>query len=90
MFNGSRDRFFSSRPRHWRRWILPVAVVGMCVFPTPNAHAYIDAATGSLILQLTIGAFLGAMLTAKLWWVKLKLLSGRLFGRAKKDAESGK
>jgi hypothetical protein len=45
-------------------------VAAFCILLTPNAFAYLDPGTGSLIIQLVIGAFLGVLLTAKLWWRK--------------------
>lgn len=42
-----------------------------CLFSLP-AYAYLDPATGSLILQGLIAGFAGLMLTAKLYWRKIK------------------
>ena len=78
----------SIRNRLQRPRRLLIMVVVFCIVLTPNAFAYLDAGTGSLIIQLGIGAFLGLLLTAKLWWMKLKMLLGQVFGGSKKDIGS--
>lgn len=37
---------------------------------TTGAHAYLDAGTGSMILQLLLGGAAGLMLAVKLYWHK--------------------
>lgn len=37
-----------------------------------NAYAYLDPASGSVIIQLIIGALAGAGITIKLYWVRIK------------------
>jgi len=48
-----------------------LAVLGLTMIFQPKAHAYLDAGTGSMILQAVIGVFLAMSLTAKLWWRRL-------------------
>ncbi len=44
----------------------------------PNAHAYIDPASGSFLFQVTIGALLGAGLAIKMFWRRIwGFLSGK-------------
>ena len=38
---------------------------------TTSAHAYLDAGTGSMILQLLLGGFAGLALVGKLYWHRL-------------------
>ena len=59
-------------------------VLGVVSFSTP-ALAYLDAGTGSMILQLLIGGFAGAMVVGKLYWQKIKNLFGRGSAGAKRD-----
>ena len=47
----------------------------LVVMPTP-AYAYLDAGTGSMILQLLLGGVGGALVVFKLYWFKIK----RIFG----------
>jgi hypothetical protein len=57
------------------------AILIILVFPE-NAHAYLNPGTSNFILQLLLAAFLGGILTVKIYWQKLKdffkdLLSAR-------------
>lgn len=49
--------------------------------------AYIDAGTGSLVLQFLIGGLLGLLFIGKVFWRNILAGAGRLFGR--KPAETG-
>jgi len=37
-----------------------------------SAYAYIDPGTGSLVIQIIIGALVGVGITLKIYWYKLK------------------
>ena len=47
--------------------------------------SYIDPSSGSLIFQLIAGAFLGSLLTIKLWWSRAKDKISDLFGGRRED-----
>lgn len=49
-------------------FILSALFVGIS---TTGAYAYLDAGTGSMILQLLLGGAAGLMLALKLYWYKL-------------------
>ena len=49
------------------------------------AHAYLDANTGSLLLQLLVGGIAGLALVGKLFWHRLKSLFG--FREAEHDED---
>ena len=53
--------------------------------PTPvrPAHAYLDANTGSLLVQLLVGGIAGLALVGKLFWHRLK----GFFGFSRSEAE---
>jgi hypothetical protein len=57
-----------------------LAVFCVIVIFTKPAHAYIDPGSGSMILQLLLGA---AAIVIGLVWHKLKIFFGRLFGKQK-------
>ena len=59
-----------------------LVTVGL-LFPT-WAHAYLDPATGSIILQMVMGGVAGAALLMKLYWHRFL----GLFGGGQKDDES--
>lgn len=50
--------------------ILCCLIALLALFPD-QAHAYIDLGTGSYIIQLIIGAFLGGALAIKMYWRNL-------------------
>ena len=64
---------------------IPVAVL-LAILPFP-AHAYLDPGTGSMIIQMVVGAVAVAGVTLKVYWQKiLDLFSHR--PNEKKDAEN--
>ena len=52
------------------------------IFTISDAYAYIDPGSGSLIIQIIIGALVGAGITIKIYWYKLK---EKIFHINKKD-----
>jgi len=50
-----------------------------------QAHAYIDPATGSMVIQAVIAVVAAASVTIGIFWGRLKLFLGRLFGRKKDE-----
>ncbi len=55
------------------------------VMPSGIAYAYLDPATGSMLLQMIIGGIAGALVVIKLYWTNLKIF---LFGAKPKDVPS--
>ena len=51
-----------------------------------NAYAYLDAGTGSYILQIAIAGFVGALFAVKIFWKKIVALARRIFSRKTSDA----
>ena len=51
-------------------------------------HAYLDAGTGSIILQAVIGVLVGALFAIKIFWGRIKSFFGSLFSRSKKNDKS--
>jgi hypothetical protein len=49
-----------------------------------DAHAYIDAGTGSYIVQILIAGFLAAAYVLKMYWIKLIGLFRNLFLKSSK------
>ena len=52
------------------------------IFTISDAYAYIDPGSGSLVIQIIIGALVGAGITIKIYWYKLK---EKIFHINKKD-----
>jgi len=69
----------------WKIW--PFILTGAAiVFPAGAAHAYLDPGTGSMIVQLVIGAVAVAGMTLKMYWRKIMDLFGHR-PNDKKNAE---
>jgi hypothetical protein len=58
----------------WRRVLVTVVMVGLLAAP---AHAYLDPASGSMLVQLVLGGAAGLAVAVRLLWRRLS----RLFGR---------
>jgi len=54
-----------------RKFLLLAAVAGWVSAPRP-AHAYLDPATGSAVLQVLVGSVMGGLFVAKRYWGQLK------------------
>ena len=52
--------------------MLTMTIFLMGGFVISDAYAYIDPGSGSLIIQMIIGALVGVGITIKLYWHKLK------------------
>ena len=54
---------------------------GAALLYVPQAYAYLDPVTGSMIIQGLIGAVAGATVALNLYWRRLKAWFGRVTGR---------
>ncbi len=54
-----------------RLLLVAVAAPGLAAVPS-TAHAYLDAGTGSMILQAVIATVAGALVVLRLYWGRLK------------------
>lgn len=61
-----------------RMFSLATAIV---LLSEQSARAYIDPATGSLILQGIIAAVVGSLVAVKIFWGKIKNFNLRIFGK---------
>ena len=52
-----------------------MAVGGACI-AAPEAHAYLDPGSGSMLLQILLGGLAGAGVLAKLYWHRIRELFG--------------
>jgi len=59
-----------------------LAAVFLMEAPTP-AHAYLDPGTGSMMLQVLLGAIAGGLVVGRLYWQKIK----SFFSGAKKGSD---
>jgi hypothetical protein len=56
-----------------RLWPILAITLILGQFSISNAFAYIDPGSGSMILQLLIGAFVGAGIAVKVYWQKIRM-----------------
>ena len=64
---------------------LAALFVGMS---TTGAHAYLDAGTGSMILQVLLGGVAGLAIAGKLYWYKFLSLFGYKPKQSEPEAET--
>ena len=63
--------------------VILVALLAALLVPIASpAQAYLDPATGSMILQIILGGVAGLLVAGKLYWARLK----EFFGFAATDA----
>ena len=60
-----------------KRFLVVLALASIAMSIGTPAHAYLDAGTGSMVLQLLLGGVAGALVLFKLYWHRLKDLLGR-------------
>jgi hypothetical protein len=58
----------------WRRGLITAGMIGLLAAP---AHAYLDPASGSMLVQLVLGGAAGLAVAVRLLWRRLT----RVFGR---------
>lgn len=51
-----------------------VLVAYFLFYPGGTAYAYLDAGTGSMILQILLGGIAGAFVFVRMYWHRVKLL----------------
>jgi len=56
--------------------ILIMVITILLILPTPS-FAYLDPATGSMIIQGIIGAIAGLLVAVKLYWQKIRSFFSR-------------
>lgn len=53
--------------------IAPSAIITLMLALSPNAYAYLDPGTGSMLLQSLIGAIAAAGMVLSLFWQRIKI-----------------
>jgi hypothetical protein len=62
-------------------WIVLLIASAAGLWPT-SAHAYLDPATGSILLQGLLAGVAGLAVVLRLYWTRMKAFFRRLTGRA--------
>lgn len=63
-------------------------ILAYLIYPQ-KAHAYIDPGTGSIIIQVLIAAFFGALFAVKMSWKRIKIFFNSLFSTGSKREKAG-
>ncbi|MFA6918284.1 MAG: hypothetical protein WC285_05680 [Candidatus Gracilibacteria bacterium] len=66
------------------KYDLAALVVFYAVLFAPNAYAYLDAGTGSQVIQMVIAGSVGALFALKVYFKKIKLFFVSKFGKKAK------
>jgi len=66
---------------HFKILLSILAIIILHEIAFSNAYAYLDPGTGSLVIQLIIGALAGVGITIKVYWVKIKEKISTKFSR---------
>ena len=53
--------------------IITTLMISFCTLFVSDAYAYLDPASGSIIIQVIIGALVGVGIAAKIYWEKIKI-----------------
>jgi len=52
--------------------ILAIVALIVSLFPSPDAHAYLDPGSGSYMLQILLGTLVAGFFAIKQYWHRLK------------------
>jgi hypothetical protein len=65
-----------------------VVVLVVCLVVPGSAHAYLDPASGSILLQVLLGGLAGGVVVLKLFWHRIRGFFGGGAGGGRGDDES--
>ena len=72
-----------------RRAVSAGMSAAMCL-AAPQAHAYLDPGTGSMLLQILLGGLAGLGVIAKLYWYRIRTFFGARDGDGQEEMEEEK
>jgi cytochrome c oxidase assembly factor CtaG len=61
-------------------------VVGLLIALTSPAHAYVDAGSGSYMIQMSLASVLAVVFSVKLAWQRFRASAIELFSRERKES----
>jgi len=71
-------------------WLLLLMLTCVFIFPAQAQALYIDPGTGSIVIQVLLGALIGGLVALKMYFARVKAWFAKLFNRSSRDDESGK
>jgi len=66
---------------HFKILLSILAIIILHEIAFSNAYAYLDPGTGTIVIQIIIGALAGVGITIKVFWVKIKEKISTKFSR---------
>lgn len=72
---------------HSKHGGLVITWVVLSLLVVKDAHAYLDAATASFILQMVVGAVVFACFTVKVYWIEFKTIMRNMLWREKRNKD---
>ena len=67
--------------------LLALFILFYLIYPQ-KVHAYIDPGSGSIIIQVLIAAFFGALFAVKMFWKRIKIFFNNLFSTDSKNEKT--
>ncbi len=64
-------------PKRRVEWLAVAVMAGGCMLWAQPAHAYIDAGTGGLLVQMLLAGIAGAAVIIRMYWQKITGIFGR-------------
>ncbi len=68
--------------------VILAVMVWAVLLQSRNAYAYIDPGTGSYMLQIIIAGIVGATVSAKIFFHRIRAALGSVFGGSRKDSSA--
>lgn len=63
---------------HFTIFLISTAILILFDLSVSEAFAYLDPSSGSLVVQMILGALVGIGVTLKIYWYKIKERLGRI------------
>ena len=58
-----------------------LAVIFLCIITVQRTYAYLNPGTGSMVIQILVASFIGAIYMIKIFWKRVKSFIQRLLGK---------
>ena len=64
------------------RAVFFITLFGLLFMAIPNAYAYLDPGTGSMIVQFIIAGSIGALFALKVFWKRIMAFFKKILGKS--------
>jgi len=77
--------------KKFKNFLFAISLISLFYLITPNRlYAYLDAGTGSYMIQIIIAIAIGGAFGIKIFWRKIYSISHRLFSKKRNNIEQEK